>query len=151
MFCDKFPFDIIMLFVSISLYAAAATCILQIPLIAATPSVHSSITYSTVTGYFLQDEPTTNASTFDFASTNFGLINRTYTASSKEGHQTQWQRFERELKRLQREAPEDVEYKLLFMGRHGEGFHNAAEEFYGTPAWNCYWSILNGNETVSCR
>lgn len=34
------------------------------------------------------------------------------------------------------------------MGRHGEGFHNAAETFYGTPAWNCYWSILDGNETA---
>lgn len=34
------------------------------------------------------------------------------------------------------------------MGRHGEGFHNAAETFYGTPAWNCYWSLLNGNSTV---
>lgn len=22
------------------------------------------------------------------------------------------------------------------MGRHGEGWHNAAETFYGTPAWN---------------
>lgn len=22
------------------------------------------------------------------------------------------------------------------MGRHGEGWHNAAESFYGTPAWN---------------
>jgi len=35
------------------------------------------------------------------------------------------------------------------MGRHGEGFHNAAESYYGTPAWNCYWSELNGNATVS--
>lgn len=35
------------------------------------------------------------------------------------------------------------------MGRHGEGYHNAAETFYGTPAWNCYWSLLNGNGTVT--
>lgn len=35
------------------------------------------------------------------------------------------------------------------MGRHGEGWHNAAESFYGTPAWNCYWSLLNGNSTAS--
>lgn len=27
-------------------------------------------------------------------------------------------------------------YKLFFLGRHGEGWHNAAETFYGTPAWN---------------
>jgi hypothetical protein len=22
------------------------------------------------------------------------------------------------------------------MGRHGEGYHNVAEAFYGTPAWD---------------
>lgn len=35
------------------------------------------------------------------------------------------------------------------MGRHGEGFHNAAETFFGTPAWNCYYSELQGNGTVT--
>ena len=33
------------------------------------------------------------------------------------------------------------------MGRHGEGYHNAAQTFYGTPGWNCYWAELNGNAT----
>jgi len=33
------------------------------------------------------------------------------------------------------------------MGRHGEGYHNAAETYYGTPAWNCYWSEKDGNGT----
>ena len=40
-----------------------------------------------------------------------------------------------------------MQYKLLILARHAEGFHNAAESYYGTPAWNCYWSLLNGNET----
>lgn len=35
------------------------------------------------------------------------------------------------------------------MGRHGEGYHNVAESFYGTPAWDCYWSKLDGNDTVT--
>ena len=29
-----------------------------------------------------------------------------------------------------------MQYKLLYMGRHGEGYHNVAEAFYGTPAWD---------------
>lgn len=33
------------------------------------------------------------------------------------------------------------------MGRHGQGYHNAAETYYGTPAWNCYWAQLRGNGT----
>jgi broad specificity phosphatase PhoE len=36
-------------------------------------------------------------------------------------------------------------YKLLFLARHGEGVHNLAEALYGTPAWNSYWSHLNGD------
>lgn len=51
--------------------------------------------------------------------------------------------------RLNQEAARNVDYKVLFMGRHGQGFHNAAESFYGTPAWNCYWAELNGNATTS--
>ena len=33
------------------------------------------------------------------------------------------------------------------MGRHGQGYHNAAETAFGTPAWNCYWAQLKGNGT----
>lgn len=35
------------------------------------------------------------------------------------------------------------------MGRHGEGYHNAAESYFGTPAWNCYWAELKGNSTAT--
>lgn len=44
-------------------------------------------------------------------------------------------------------APYNTVYKVLFLGRHGEGYHNAAQNFYGTPAWNCYWAELKGNGT----
>jgi broad specificity phosphatase PhoE len=49
------------------------------------------------------------------------------------------------------------------VGRHGEGYHNVAEAFYGTEAWDashtspphpqhsnkrqCYWSLQDGNGT----
>jgi len=42
-----------------------------------------------------------------------------------------------------------VVYKVLYMARHGEGFHNVAESFYGTPLWNCFWSLKNGNGTIT--
>jgi broad specificity phosphatase PhoE len=35
------------------------------------------------------------------------------------------------------------------LGRHGEGYHNVAEAFYGTSAWDCYWSKLDGNGTIT--
>lgn len=30
------------------------------------------------------------------------------------------------------------------MGRHGEGYHNTAESYYGTPGWNYFWSEKDG-------
>ena len=131
-------------------YTALAASIFS--LAAATPRNSSDITinYTTVTGYFLQDEPTTNASSFNFATTNFGLINQTYSPDAKnDTKKSQWQLFTAEVSRLQRQAPKNVHYKVLFMGRHGEGYHNAAESYFGTPAWNCYYSIINGNDTVT--
>ena len=114
--------------------------------------VHAYINYTTVTGYFLQDDPSTNATTFNFTATNFGLINRTYPADARcdvHMNKTQWQRFADQVSLLQREAPSNVQYKVLYMGRHGDGYHNDAQAYYGTPAWNCYYSELNGNATVT--
>lgn len=114
------------------------------------PSFH--INYTSVTGYFLQDDPSTNASTFNFMTTNFGLINRTYPADTtlRSHHNlTLWQRFEHQVTQLNRVAPRGTEYKLLYMGRHGDGYHNDAQTYYGTPAWNCYYSELDGNSTVT--
>ncbi|KAI4228604.1 MAG: hypothetical protein L6R40_008115 [Gallowayella cf. fulva] len=130
--------------------AAIASCFTGV--FTAPPRSSSHINYTTVTGYFLQDEASTNASTFNFLNTNFGLINRTYTtdaAYNPTGKKTQWQRFANQVFRLNRESGHSVQYKLLFIGRHGEGYHNAAESYYGTPAWNCYYSELDGNGTVT--
>ncbi|KAK3671297.1 putative phosphoglycerate mutase pmu1 [Recurvomyces mirabilis] len=108
------------------------------------------INYTTVAGYFLQDVASTNASTFDYTATNFGLINQTYSGTtSSTANLTQWQQFQAQVAALNAAAPLNTVYKVLFMGRHGEGYHNAAETFYGTPAWNCYWAELNGNATAT--
>ncbi|KKA18373.1 Phosphoglycerate mutase family protein [Rasamsonia emersonii CBS 393.64] len=115
-------------------------------------SSSSYLRYSTVTGYFLQDEPDTDPSTFDYAATNFGLINRTYDTDAEfdpHGEKTQWERFEYKVRSLNREADDKTQYKVLFMGRHGQGYHNVAESFYGTEAWDCYWSLQDGNDTVT--
>ena len=79
------------------------------------------------------------------------MINQSYPdeTSHHVSALTQWQKFAIELHRLNSEAAHGVSYKLLFLGHHGEGWHNAAETFYGTPAWNCYWSLLKGNATAS--
>lgn len=81
---------------------------------------------------------------------NFGLINQTYsTDSSSTAQLTQWQRFNSLVKQLNSNAAANVAYKLLFIGRHGEGYHNAAQTYYGNAAWDCYWSQQTGNSTNS--
>ena len=127
----------------------------------------SYINYTTVTGFFLQDDPKTVSSTFDYVysnpinaksikanssfqtATNFGLINQTYDTDGEydpEHKKTQWQRFEHKVFRLNRHSGRNVQYKVLYMGRHGEGYHNAAESFYGTPLWNVRKAMAPGIE-----
>ena len=57
---------------------------------------------------------------------NFGLIHRNYP--NIDGNDlTQWQKFEKQVEALNDAASSNTVYKVLFMGRHGEGYHNAAE------------------------
>ncbi|ERT01384.1 hypothetical protein HMPREF1624_02630 [Sporothrix schenckii ATCC 58251] len=113
--------------------------------------------YTVVKGVFLQSESSTSADGFDYATTNFGLISRSYPtdvdADGEDGGsaaQTRplWLRFARYVDDLNAAAAEThsgAQYKVLFMGRHGEGDHNVAEAYYGTPAWNCYWAQQDDN------
>ncbi|KAL8782687.1 MAG: hypothetical protein Q9213_005166 [Squamulea squamosa] len=112
----------------------------------------NTFTYSIVTGYFLQDETSTVAQTFDFMSTNFGLIERNYEADGPHGsgrEKTTWQRFECEVKRLNDEADSGTCYKVLYMGRHGQGVHNMAESRYGRAEWDRYWAAQEGDSISS--
>lgn len=114
--------------------------------------VSPQIKYTTANGYFLQDDPSTDPPTFDYTATHFGLIDRSYDSDSAydpDNERTQWQRFAYHISILNQESDISVQYKLLYMGRHGEGDHNVAEDFYGTAAWDDYWSKLEGNDTVT--
>lgn len=109
------------------------------------------LTFKTLTGFFQQDNAQTNPSTFLYNKTNFGLIKRSYP-SDKNTHAstlTDWQRFDAYLRGLNRHSARNVDYKLLFIGRHSEGYHNAEESYAGTPAWNCYFAEQPGNTTVT--
>ncbi|KAI5298361.1 hypothetical protein KEM55_003480, partial [Ascosphaera atra] len=108
----------------------------------------SYLDYTAVPGYFAQDDPSTDADTFDFTK-SFGLIEQAYdTDEDLPGdpkNYTQWERFAFKLKNLNDNAPSRIQYKLIFAGRHGEGYHNAGEQKYGTTLWDCYWALLDGD------
>lgn len=40
-------------------------------------------------------------------------------------------------------------YKVVYLARHGEGYHNTAERKYGSEQWNCRWAMLNGDGVMT--
>ncbi|OAK94499.1 phosphoglycerate mutase-like protein [Phaeosphaeriaceae sp. SRC1lsM3a] len=119
---------------------------------AAAHTAPKHLNFTVVNDVFVQSQNSTSPTDFDFIGTNFGLINRTYPSDSTcptDAKQTQWQRLAHYIDTLNKKASKSDRYVLLFLARHGEGFHNAAETYFGTPAWNCYWSELDGNGTVT--
>lgn len=112
--------------------------------------------YTTLPGYFLQDDTDTSPETFEFMKTNFGLIQRVYDSDEDLPNHgqglTAWQRFEHHITSLNQAAQRkrhgdelQAPYKLLFLGRHGNGYHNIAERYYGSEAWDCHFSALDGD------
>ena len=123
------------------------------PTLSSTPNLSTHLRYAARSDYFQQSLPSTDPSTFDFKKHSFGLITQSYdsdTSLPSNGKDlTQWQRFAHHLGQINAAAPARTSYRLLFLGRHGQGYHNVAEDYYGTEPWNCYWSTLDGNGTVS--
>ncbi|OOF94656.1 hypothetical protein ASPCADRAFT_516101 [Aspergillus carbonarius ITEM 5010] len=119
---------------------------------ASSPPSESHWRFTTVPGFFYQSEPTTDASTFDYASSNFGLIPRPYptdTTAPEVETKTPWERFAHHIRSLNHTADENTCYKVLFLGRHGEGYHNVAEREYGTVEWDRHYSLLPGTSTIT--
>ncbi|KAG9005195.1 hypothetical protein FRB90_010506 [Tulasnella sp. 427] len=96
--------------------------------------------YETVPGYFFHDNPHIDAAMLSPPPPRFGLI---------DSSESYWTKFKTTVKKLNEEADPLVSYKVVFIGRHGEGYHNVAEAFYGTKAWDDYWALQNGNGAVT--
>lgn len=78
---------------------------------------------------------------------------------------SQWTLLERHVAALNEASASKKHYKVLFLGRHGEGWHNVAESKYGTKEWDvsqtdplpkeafsdlsqAHWSLLEGDGTM---
>lgn len=114
--------------------------------------------YTVLKGYFMQSEDSTDDVTFDFVrllpcrrisylfpsqkKSNFGLINRDYDTDEPGSQKEQWKRFEAHIRTL---VAEDPNIKVIWLGRHGQGWHNVAETKYGTKAWDVRLSTLSSS------
>lgn len=64
------------------------------------------------------------------------LLPREYPSDGQgAGAATDWQRFAAHVGALNREAPDNVSYKVLYLTRHGYGYHNKKHAEVGTEAW----------------
>ncbi|EEY16612.1 phosphoglycerate mutase family protein [Verticillium alfalfae VaMs.102] len=62
---------------------------------------------------------------------NLGILDREYPEIEIPG--TPWERLVTNVTRLNAESKGDVKYKVLFLTRHGLGYHNVQQAKVGTP------------------
>lgn len=96
--------------------------------------------YSVVTGFFKQDDDHTEAEEFNvIKEPNFGLK-----------HGTSWSQILDFIDTHNEENFHKGEaYKLMFLARHGEGFHNIAPQNYSHIDWRCFWQVRDGDGEVN--
>jgi broad specificity phosphatase PhoE len=116
------------------------------------PASHAQLTYTILPNIFTQSLPTTTAPTFNPLNSSLGLIPRSYPSDHDFPPNTQqWPRFIHYLMTLNADSAATISYRLLILSRHGEGFHNVAERFFGTEKWDCYYAGLDGSEKVKWK
>ncbi|KAJ8106123.1 hypothetical protein OPT61_g9748 [Boeremia exigua] len=109
--------------------------------------------YTAQRGFFSHDD---DPESWDFRAVtrvDLGLLNRSYPTDSlidesyAQIESTQWQRFKQYLEHLN--ANDSTKhYKLLYLIRHGEGFHNVKEKEIGRAEWDRYWAKMPGDGSV---
>lgn len=85
--------------------------------------------FETVNGFFKQSDPTTDDLEFNYATEDFGKTKS-------------WPQMMEEIEKLNKEAGENECYKLLFLARHGQGFHNVCVNKYGAEEWYRKWHSM---------
>ncbi|KAJ7644855.1 histidine phosphatase superfamily [Roridomyces roridus] len=95
----------------------------------------STFSYQTIPGFFAQDDRLADPIAIGAVPPRFGLIDES---------ETRWSSLLDKLRELNG-ADDTASYKLVFFGRHGQGYHNVAESKYGTDAWDDYWAMLYGD------
>ncbi|KAF9459983.1 phosphoglycerate mutase-like protein [Collybia nuda] len=96
-----------------------------------------NLTYDTVSGCFVQDDGL--ATGVPAIPPRFGLID-----DSPE----RWTRFVAHIDQLKNTSDSNTKHKVIFFGRHGEGFHNVAIDKYQHQAWIHYWAKLDGDGEI---
>lgn len=68
-----------------------------------------------------------------------GLLDKAFgdtTQRQESGDTKPWDRFAAHVNRLNDESPDGVDYKVLYLTRHGLGYHNVQAAKVGTAEWD---------------
>ncbi|EGW30933.1 uncharacterized protein SPAPADRAFT_56876 [Spathaspora passalidarum NRRL Y-27907] len=79
--------------------------------------------FEVVPGFFKQCDPKTDDLKFNYSFENMGRLKP-------------WDEMISELQALNENANDNEVYKLVFLARHGQGYHNVIVQKYGVAAWN---------------
>lgn len=91
--------------------------------------------FEVVPAIFQQSLAETDELKFNYLDNHFGILQS-------------WDSIVEKLNKLNASGGPDESYKLVFLARHGQGFHNLAHSKYGNKAWNEHWSKLNGDGEI---
>lgn len=91
--------------------------------------------FTLVGGFFRQSDAMTDDMTFNYVEEDFGC-------------QADWATLVARLRELNDNSPENECYKLLFLARHGQGFHNIASAKYLKQAWTEKWRFLGSDGEI---
>lgn len=100
-----------------------------------TSKLPSHWTFEIVQGFFKQSDESTDVLKFNYLD-NFGRL-------------LTWEEIFTQLKALNEQSAENECYKVLFLARHGQGFHNVANSKYGQKAWDEKWSMVNTDGEIT--
>lgn len=91
--------------------------------------------FEIVQGFFKQLLKETDETKFNYFDEHFGKLKL-------------WPDIFAELNELNAKADSNTTYKLFFLGRHGQGFHNLANLKYGEKEWNEKWLRVTGDGEI---
>jgi hypothetical protein len=97
--------------------------------------------FQAVSGFFIDFVEKARHDTSFRATTlpGLGLIDRTYETDvdkNSKDDQKLWKRFRDYVNYLNDQSATTTTYKVLYLTRHGLGFHNSFESEVGRDAWN---------------
>uniref|UniRef100_A0A060TD11 ARAD1B20372p n=1 Tax=Blastobotrys adeninivorans TaxID=409370 RepID=A0A060TD11_BLAAD len=98
------------------------------------PQAPTDLSFSCVEGFFVQGNKEIDDQEFNYLTANFGLA------------KDSWESFQEEFNKLVASEDENTRYKVLFLARHGQGYHNYMIETHGQEAWDTKYNEMEHND-----